>query len=158
MVFSTPWTNHRKYSFNFSNDFWQSLSICSNYRDWNNHSSNLKSLFSLFRFPKSRFCSKRSLSSLSESQRESKTNKVRFSKFILLYRGKIYCSKCKIIHREGVSTKHCDICDFCVEEREYHCALGTKCVGKRSKPYFIAYFFLSVSLATYLVAATVVSM
>ena len=75
-----------------------------------------------------------------------------------MFRGKIYCAKCKIIHREGVNTKHCDICNFCVEEREYHCAVGSKCVAKRSRVYFYMYFFLTVGLATYLIAATVINL
>ena len=52
------------------------------------------------------------------------------------------CSKCKIIKKFG--TKHCVICDSCVEDFDHHCYWINKCINSKIIPEFIAFLIITL--------------
>ena len=54
------------------------------------------------------------------------------------------CPKCKIIKKFG--TKHCIVCDSCIEDFDHHCYWINKCINSKIIPEFIC--FLIITLTT----------
>ena len=50
------------------------------------------------------------------------------------------CSKCKIIKKFG--TKHCIVCDSCVEDFDHHCFWINKCINTKIIPEFIIFLLI----------------
>ena len=62
------------------------------------------------------------------------------------------CSKCKILKKYG--TKHCIVCDSCVEGFDHHCYWINKCINNEILPEFIIFLLitllcLSINLALF---------
>ena len=52
------------------------------------------------------------------------------------------CSKCKIIKKFG--TKHCIVCDSCVEDFDHHCFWINKCINSKIIPEFIIFLLITL--------------
>lgn len=53
-------------------------------------------------------------------------------------------------------TKHCKLCDVCIEEYDHHCLFLNRCVGRRNHRIFLI-FILSMLIAHLLFVATATS-
>jgi len=53
-------------------------------------------------------------------------------------------NKCAHIAKEELKreSKHCFLCNKCIERYDHHCHWINNCVGDKNKPYFIAFIFL----------------
>ena len=52
------------------------------------------------------------------------------------------CSKCKIIKKFG--TKHCIVCDSCVEDFDHHCYWINKCINSKIIPEFLIFLLITL--------------
>nr|AAG45846.2 putative membrane protein [Sterkiella histriomuscorum] len=99
-----------------------------------------------------------------EVHSESYLNKVKILKQVsfqilsLKFRPHLYCSDCKVIYRQDRETEHCELCGFCIEELDHHCAWSSKCIGKGNMNFFKAFLFMTVSLVVYLFAGGMFAM
>jgi len=53
---------------------------------------------------------------------------------------KEYCPTC--IVKKSSETKHCQICDICVEGFDHHCSWLNNCIGKRNM--YLFWIFLNI--------------
>jgi hypothetical protein len=53
-------------------------------------------------------------------------------------------------------SRHCNICNVCVDRFDHHCQWLNNCVGRRNHPYFL-FFVLIQAAYLFLVAGTLVS-
>ena len=51
------------------------------------------------------------------------------------------CSKCKIIKK--FKTKHCIVCDSCVEDFDHHCYWINKCINSKILPEFLIFLIFT---------------
>ena len=51
----------------------------------------------------------------------------------------LYCKVCKLWVHNKTNTKHCSVCNICIEGQDHHCAWTSKCIGKRNK---IVFYFI----------------
>mmetsp|Transcript_7781 Transcript_7781/g.19066 ORF Transcript_7781/g.19066 Transcript_7781/m.19066 type:complete len:332 (-) Transcript_7781:1619-2614(-) len=65
-----------------------------------------------------------------------------------------YCSTCHIFRPP--KTKHCRICDNCVEEFDHHCPWVMNCVAKRNYRYFVGFVAAISSLCVYVCVCSLV--
>ena len=56
------------------------------------------------------------------------------------------CPKCKIIKKYG--TKHCKICDSCIEDFDHHCFWINRCINGKILPEFISFVILTLICLT----------
>ena len=63
------------------------------------------------------------------------------------------CPTCAIIIQPR--SKHCFICNRCVDRFDHHCPWLNNCVGRRNHPYF-ACFVLTQGIYLLIVAATLI--
>lgn len=66
----------------------------------------------------------------------------------------LLCPDCEIIRTSR--SRHCSICNKCVERFDHHCPWINNCVGTRNHGYFMC-FLMSVPLLLVLVIGTVSS-
>ena len=58
-----------------------------------------------------------------------------------------YCPTCLV--KKSSSTKHCFICNECIEGFDHHCYWINHCVGKRNYPLFVFFLFILVLHLSY---------
>uniref|UniRef100_A0AAQ6IVJ2 Palmitoyltransferase n=1 Tax=Anabas testudineus TaxID=64144 RepID=A0AAQ6IVJ2_ANATE len=70
-----------------------------------------------------------------------------------------FCPYCEVRHSRLLCpdfTKHCKLCDVCIEEYDHHCLFLNRCVGRRNHRIFLI-FILSMLIAHLLFVATATS-
>jgi palmitoyltransferase ZDHHC4 len=65
----------------------------------------------------------------------------------IMYQPKNMCKTCNF--EKPARSKHCSVCDMCVEKLDHHCVWVNQCVGLRNYKYFLAFLFLHAWLCTY---------
>jgi len=60
-------------------------------------------------------------------------------------RSNIYKLKLNRIPR----SKHCDLCNFCIDKLDHHCVWIDQCVGAKNYRYFLAFIFSTTILCGY---------
>lgn len=64
-----------------------------------------------------------------------------------MYEAKVECRTCKF--DKPARSKHCSMCDMCVEKFDHHCVWVNQCIGLRNYKYFLTFLFLHAWLCTY---------
>ena len=81
------------------------------------------------------------------TQRTHRDAMRRFKFDKIMYEPKQKCRTCKF--DKPARSKHCSLCDMCVEAMDHHCVWINQCVGLRNYKYFISFLFLHAWLCTY---------
>ena len=66
---------------------------------------------------------------------------------MMMYEPKVECRTCKF--DKPARSKHCSMCDMCVEKFDHHCIWVNQCIGLKNYKYFISFLFLHAWLCTY---------
>jgi len=64
-----------------------------------------------------------------------------------MYEAKVECRTCKF--DKPARSKHCSMCDMCVEKFDHHCVWVNQCIGLKNYKYFLTFLFLHAWLCTY---------
>jgi len=64
-------------------------------------------------------------------------NQTNFTSLVLTYDPGDLCARCKIIKTER--SRHCAICNRCVERFDHHCPWINNCIGYKNHLYFYLY-------------------
>lgn len=65
----------------------------------------------------------------------------------VMYKHDNVCGTCKIV--KPPRSKHCQICDMCVEKMDHHCIWLNQCVGRRNYKWFLTFLFLHMLICLY---------
>jgi len=65
-----------------------------------------------------------------------------FFKIIEEFDANHLCPECQVIRTER--SRHCNICNRCVERFDHHCPWINNCVGTRNHGYFFIYIMLTI--------------
>jgi len=57
------------------------------------------------------------------------------------------CSTCKYV--KPARSKHCTVCDVCVERFDHHCVWINNCVGRKNYKWFLGFLFMHVIICLY---------
>lgn len=64
-----------------------------------------------------------------------------------MFKKKNMCPTCKI--EKPPRSKHCSVCDICVEKFDHHCIWLNQCVGRRNYKWFLSFIFLHILICLY---------
>jgi hypothetical protein len=77
--------------------------------------------------------------------------------FLKLVEGKVniseYCPDCVV--KKTDTSKHCLICDTCIEGFDHHCYWVNNCIGKRNLHLFIAFIVFTIGNIFYNMAISI---
>lgn len=62
----------------------------------------------------------------------------------------LYCQQCNIFRPK--KSKHCILCDNCVDNLDHHCGVIGNCIGKRNFHFFVRFLFYSSVVSLFLCA------
>ena len=65
----------------------------------------------------------------------------------VMYKPDNICETCQII--KPARSKHCKICDLCVEKLDHHCVWLNQCVGRKNYKWFLIFLFLHAVICLY---------
>ena len=65
----------------------------------------------------------------------------------IMYFAKKDCQTCKF--EKPARSKHCSLCDMCVEKMDHHCVWINQCVGLKNYKHFLSFLILHAVLCTY---------
>ena len=57
------------------------------------------------------------------------------------------CNSCKFV--KPARSKHCTVCDVCVERFDHHCVWINNCVGRQNYKYFLSFVFMHIIICLY---------
>jgi palmitoyltransferase len=60
---------------------------------------------------------------------------------------KHYCPRCYV--KKNINSRHCFICDRCVEDFDHHCYWINNCVGGKNYTFFIIFIILNILILSY---------
>lgn len=64
-----------------------------------------------------------------------------------MFKKKNICRTCKI--EKPARSKHCQVCDVCIEKFDHHCIWLNQCVGRRNYKWFLSFIFLHILICLY---------
>ena len=68
------------------------------------------------------------------------TSNVPFVRLVEKFEANLLCPKCEVICT--AESRHCYICDQCVERFDHHCQWVDNCIGKENHSYFYIFIIL----------------
>lgn len=80
-------------------------------------------------------------------KKQAKIAQKRYEYDDVMYLRKNTCPTCQI--EKPARSKHCSVCDLCVEKFDHHCIWLNQCVGRRNYKWFLSFLVLHVFICLY---------
>lgn len=82
-----------------------------------------------------------------EDRAQARVSQRRYAYDEVMFKLKNICPTCKI--EKPARSKHCAVCDRCVEKFDHHCIWLNQCVGRKNYKWFLSFIFLHIWICLY---------